>query len=260
MAVISIRDLLEAGAHFGHQTSRWNPKMKKYIFEERNGVHIVDLEQTKTQVEKAYEFISNIVSRGGQVLFVGTKRQAKEIVQNAAANCGMYYVNERWLGGTLTNIQTIRKSVDRLTKLENLENNTSGETVTKKEFARIRRERLKLEKNLGGIRSMTRLPKVVFIVDPVHESIAVLEANKLRIPIIALVDTNCDPDLINIPIVCNDDAVRTIALITDALVKGVQKAKMQIKEQDFAKAEAKKIAEELEAAAAVTADATAVDK
>ncbi|MCK5160346.1 MAG: 30S ribosomal protein S2, partial [Candidatus Aureabacteria bacterium] len=226
MSVITIKELLEAGVHFGHQTHRWNPKMKKYIFESRNGIYIIDLQKTVVQLEEAYKFIRDIVSSGQEVLFVGTKKQAKESIKEAANKCGMYYVNERWLGGTLTNFVTIKKSISRLNEIEKQEEEGLLENFTKKEVVKIGNEKTKLKKYLEGIRDMKKIPGVVFIVDPKREKIAIMEAKKLKISVIALVDTNCDPDLIDIPIPGNDDAMRTIALMTgkiaDAALEGTE--------------------------------------
>ena len=224
MAVTSIRELLEAGVHFGHESRRWNPKMRRYIFEERNGIHIIDLTQTIEQVEAAYGFVRDTVASGKTVLFVGTKRQAKEPIQAAAQAAGAFFVTERWLGGLLTNIKTIRKSIGRYRELEDLVASGVADMLPKKELASIRREKAKLERNLMGIKEMTELPGAVFVVDPKKEHIAVAEAGRLRIPIIALVDTNCDPEMIDYPIASNDDAIRAIKLIlgkvADAAIEG----------------------------------------
>ncbi len=247
MSVITIKELLEAGVHFGHQTHRWNPKMKKYIFESRNGIYIIDLQKTAVQLEEAYKFIRDIVSSGQEVLFVGTKKQAKECIKEAANKCGMYYVNERWLGGTLTNFVTIKKSISRLNEIEKQEEEGFLENFTKKEVVKIGNEKAKLKKYLEGIRDMKKIPGVVFIVDPKREKIAIMEAKKLKISVIALVDTNCDPDLIDIPIPGNDDAMRTIALMTgkiaDAALEGTEeKVKLGANKKPLVPEEAEKTA------------------
>ncbi|MCK4946818.1 MAG: 30S ribosomal protein S2 [Candidatus Aureabacteria bacterium] len=247
MSVITIKELLEAGVHFGHQTHRWNPKMKKYIFESRNGIYIIDLQKTAVQLEEAYKFIRDIVSSGQEVLFVGTKKQAKECIKEAANKCGMYYVNERWLGGTLTNFVTIKKSISRLNEIEKQEEEGFLENFTKKEVVKIGNEKAKLKKYLEGIRDMKKIPGVVFVVDPKREKIAIMEAKKLKISVIALVDTNCDPDLIDIPIPGNDDAMRTIALMTgkiaDAALEGTEeKVKLGANKKPLVPEEAEKTA------------------
>ena len=231
MAVISMKQLLEAGVHFGHQTRRWNPKMKPYIFTERNGIYIIDLQKTVKKIEEAYEFVKNISADGGNILFVGTKKQAQESIQEEAQRCGMFYVNQRWLGGMLTNFKTIRKRIDRLNELEKMEEEGLFEVLPKKEVLNLQHEKGRLEKNLGGIKDMTDLPEAVFIVDPRKERIAVQEARKLDIPIIAIVDTNCDPDEIDYVIPGNDDAIRAVKLLTekiaDAVIEGRQGEQME---------------------------------
>lgn len=226
MSHITMKQLLEAGVHFGHQTRKWNPKMKPFIFGERNGIHIIDLQQTLHYFEIAYEFVVNLVSQGGKILFVGTKKQAQETVKEEAERCGMYYVVHRWLGGTLTNFKTIRQSVEKLKRLETWFQDGTIERFVKKERLRLERLKNKLERNLAGIKNMETLPQALYIVDPVHEEIAVKEARKLGIPIIAIVDTNCDPDLIDYIIPGNDDAIRAIKLITskiaDACLEGLE--------------------------------------
>jgi small subunit ribosomal protein S2 len=219
-----MKDLLEAGVHFGHQTRRWNPKMKDYIFGARNGIYIIDLQKTVGKLRDALAFVSDVAASGGTVLFVGTKRQAQEVIAEEAQRCGMYFVNQRWLGGTLTNFATIRKSLARLRDLEEI---AAGErVVTKKEAAQLEKERMRLEKTLSGIKALDRLPQVLFIVDPHAEKIAVAEANKLGIPVVAVVDTNCDPEPIDYPIPGNDDAIRAIklfaGLVADAIAEGRQ--------------------------------------
>ena len=224
MSVISMKQLLEAGVHFGHQMRRWDPRMKPYIFTDRNNIYIIDLQQTVKLVEVAYDIIREISSNGGNVLFVGTKKQAQESIKNEAERCGMYYINYRWLGGTLTNFNTIRKRVKRLHELEEMENNKMFEILPKKEVISLKREKGKLEKVLTGIKDMEELPAAIFVVDPKKEKIAVAEANKLSIPIVAIVDTNCNPEEIDYVIPGNDDAIRAVKLISsviaDAVIEG----------------------------------------
>jgi len=225
MSEVTMKQLLEAGVHFGHQTSRWNPKMKPYIFGARNGIYIIDLQQTVKMFRDAYAFVRELAAQGGAVLFVGTKKQAQDAIREEAERCGMFYVTNRWLGGMLTNFQTIKQSIDRLRKLdETLESETMLEALTKKEMITVRRERDKLMASLGGIRNMKKLPDALFVVDPKKEEIAVREANKLGIPVVAAVDTNCDPDVIDYKIPGNDDAIRAIRLfctaIADAVIEG----------------------------------------
>ncbi|NLU09615.1 MAG: 30S ribosomal protein S2 [Tepidanaerobacter acetatoxydans] len=231
MSIISMKQLLEAGVHFGHQTRRWNPKMKDYIFTERNGIYIIDLQKTVKKIEEAYEFVKNISAEGGNILFVGTKKQAQESIQEEAQRCGMFYVNQRWLGGMLTNFKTIRKRIDRLHELEKMEEDGLFEVLPKKEVLNLLHEKERLEKNLGGIKDMTELPQAVFIVDPRKERIAIQEARKLQIPIIAIVDTNCDPDEVDYVIPGNDDAIRAVKLLTekiaDAVIEGRQGEQME---------------------------------
>ena len=226
MAVISMKQLLEAGVHFGHQTRRWNPKMAKYIFTERNGIYIIDLQKTVRMVDNAYNFLRDIAESGKSVLFVGTKKQAQEAVREEATKAGQFFVNERWLGGMLTNFQTIQKRIKRLKELEKMEEDGTFEVLTKKEVQSLRHEMEKLEKFLGGIKEMNRLPGALFDVDPRKERVAVAEARKLNIPIVAIVDTNCDPDEIDFVIPGNDDAIRAVRLLTgcmaDAVVEGRQ--------------------------------------
>ncbi|HET7560694.1 MAG TPA: 30S ribosomal protein S2 [Limnochordia bacterium] len=224
MAVISMKQLLEAGVHFGHQTRRWNPKMKQYIFTERNGIYIVDLQKTVRKVEEAYHFVRQLAADGGTVLFVGTKKQAQETVQQEAQRCGMYFVNQRWLGGMLTNFKTIKSRIERLKRLEAMETDGSFYLLPKKEVLDLRKEKERLERYLGGIRDMRRLPDAIFVIDSRKEKIGVTEARKLGIPIIGVVDTNCDPDEIDLVIPGNDDAIRAIRLLTgkiaDAVIEG----------------------------------------
>jgi len=214
LSAISMRQLLEAGVHFGHQTKRWNPKMKKYIFSERKGIYIIDLQKTMVLFQKAYDFVKESVSSGGHVLFVGTKKQAQNSIKEEALRCNMYFVNQRWLGGTLTNHSTIRKSIDRLKKLEVQKQTGDYTGLTKKEIMILEKERVKLEKNLEGIKMMPGLPSSLFVIDPKKEHIAVLEARKLGIPVVSVVDTNCDPDDVDYVIPGNDDAIRAIKLVT----------------------------------------------
>ena len=224
MSVISMKQLLEAGVHFGHQMRRWDPRMKPYIFTERNNIYIIDLQQTVKLVEVAYDIIREISSNSGNVLFVGTKKQAQESIKNEAERCGMYYINYRWLGGTLTNFDTIRKRVKRLHELEEMENNKMFEVLPKKEVISLKREKEKLERILTGIKDMEELPAAIFVVDPKKEKIAVAEAIKLSIPIVAIVDTNCNPEEIDYVIPGNDDAIRAVKLISsviaDAVIEG----------------------------------------
>lgn len=231
MAVVSMKQLLEAGVHFGHQTRRWNPKMDEYIYTERNGIHIVDLEKTIRLIEDAYDFVRDIVMNKGKVLFVGTKKQAQESVKEEALRCGEYFVNSRWLGGTLTNYITIKKRIARLRQLEDMEASGHFDLLTKKEVAALRLEYDKLDKNLGGIKDMGRLPDVIFVVDPNKEEIAVKEARSLGIPVVAIVDTNCDPDLVDYIIPGNDDAIRAVKLMSSVIADAVLEAKQGVQDQ-----------------------------
>ena len=225
MAVITMKQLLETGVHFGHQTRRWNPKMKKYIYGERNGIHIIDLEQTVELIEKdVYPFIVEMAKQGKSVLFVGTKKQAQEAIKEEAERCGQYYINSRWLGGTLTNFKTIRTRIERLNKLNNMEKMGEFDLLPKKEVAELKKEREKLETNLGGIKEMRTLPGVMFIVDPDQEDIAVKEAKSLNIPIVAITDTNCDPTLVDHVIPGNDDAIRAVKLIASVIADAIIEA------------------------------------
>lgn len=224
MAVVSMKKLLEAGVHFGHQTRRWNPKMARFIFTERNGIYIVDLQKTANQIEEAYKVMRDIVADGGRVLFVGTKKQAQDSIQSEAKRSGQYYVSHRWLGGMLTNFKTIRKSVEKLQRYERMEEDGTFDLLPKKEVLQYQKEMDKLEKNLGGIKDMEELPDVLFVVDPGEESIAVHEAKILGIPVIAIVDTNCDPDQVDVPIPGNDDAIRAVKLITSVMADAVIEA------------------------------------
>jgi small subunit ribosomal protein S2 len=224
MAVISMKQLLEAGVHFGHQTRRWNPKMDKYIFTERNGIYIIDLQKTVKKVEEAYNFVKSVSAENGTILFVGTKKQAQDSVAEEAARCGMFFINQRWLGGTLTNFQTIQKRIDRLKELERWEEDGTFEVLPKKEVIILRKEKDRLQKFLGGIKGMRGLPSALFIIDPRKERIAVAEARKLGIPIVGIVDTNCDPDEIDYVIPGNDDAIRAVKLLTAKIADAVIEA------------------------------------
>ncbi len=230
MAVISMKQLLEAGVHFGHQTRRWNPKMSRFIFTERNGIYIIDLQKTVHKVDEAYNFVKSVAAEGKDILFVGTKKQAQEAIKDEALRCGMFYVNERWLGGMLTNFKTIQTRIRRLRELEKMQEDGTFDKLPKKEVAMLNNEMEKLERFLGGIKDMKRQPGAMFIVDPKKERIAVAEAKRLHIPIIAIVDTNCDPDEIDYPIPGNDDAIRAVRLLTgkmaDAVIEGNQGVSM----------------------------------
>jgi len=221
MAVVTMKSLLESGVHFGHQVKRWDPRMKKYIFAERNGIHIIDLAKTIVSIKTAYEAVRKVTVAGKSVLFVGTKKQAQQAIAKEAERCGMYYVNNRWLGGMLTNFSTIKKSLLRLKKLEKMEVDGTFENLTKKEIASIQKEKSKLEKNLGGIKEMKELPGIIFIIDTHKEQIAVAEARRMGIPIVAVVDTNCNPEGIDYPIPGNDDAIRAITLFTQIIANAV---------------------------------------
>ncbi len=225
MAVVAMKQLLEAGVHFGHQTRKWNPKMKKYIFAARHDIHIIDLEMTAKLIEEAYAFVVSQVKAGKSVLFVGTKKQAQDAIKEEAERCGQYYINSRWLGGTLTNFKTIRSRIDYLEKLERMEQSGEFELLPKKEVLGLKKEMEKLSETLGGIKDMRGMPGVIFIVDPNNEDIAVSEARKLHIPIVAITDTNCDPDLIDYVIPGNDDAIRAIKLISSVMANAVIEAK-----------------------------------
>jgi small subunit ribosomal protein S2 len=225
MAIVTMKQLLEAGVHFGHQARRWNPKMKKFIFGERNGVYIIDLQKTIQQVNAVYHFVRETVENGGTVLFVGTKRQAQEVVREQAARCGMFYMTNRWLGGTLTNFETIKKSIRRLKKIEKMEQDGEFGNMTKKEIAKLMKEKGKLDRNLAGIKDMGELPSAIFIIDTKKEAIGVAEAKKLKIPSVGVVDTNCDPDDVTYPIPGNDDAIRSIKLFTAFIADAVLDAK-----------------------------------
>ena len=225
MAVVAMKQLLEAGVHFGHQTRRWDPRMAEYIFQARNGIHIIDLQKTSKKLDEAYAFIKEQAEEGKTILFVGTKKQAQDCVKEAAEKSGMFYVNERWLGGTLTNFKTIRKRIERLAELEKMQEDGTFEVLPKKEVILLKKEMDKLEKNLGGIKEMTQIPDVIFVVDPKKEHIAVQEAKKLNIPLVGLVDTNCDPNDVDYVIPGNDDAIRAVKLVTDVLANAVIEGK-----------------------------------
>ena len=241
MSVVSMKSLLEAGVHFGHQTRRWNPKMKKYIFTERNGIYIIDLQKTVGKIEEAYDFVRETVENGGQVLFVGTKKQAQDAIEKEAKRCGEFYINQRWLGGLLTNYQTIKKRIARLKDLEEMETDGRFDVLPKKEVIGLRHERERLEKFLGGIKDMNGLPDVMYVVDPKKENIAVKEAQKLGIPIVGILDTNCDPDELDFPIPGNDDAIRAVKLITETMANAVLEGKQGAQDH------AEETAEEVEA-------------
>ncbi|MCV7150878.1 30S ribosomal protein S2 [Mycolicibacterium pyrenivorans] len=221
MAVVTMKQLLDSGAHFGHQTRRWNPKMKRFIFTDRNGIYIIDLQQTLTYIDSAYEFVKETVAHGGSIMFVGTKKQAQESIAQEATRVGMPYVNQRWLGGMLTNFQTVHKRLQRMKELEAMEQTGGFEGRTKKEILMLTREKNKLERSLGGIRDMQKVPSAIWVVDTNKEHLAVAEARKLNIPIIAILDTNCDPDLVDYPIPGNDDAIRSAALLTKVVASAV---------------------------------------
>ena len=225
MAVVAMKQLLEAGVHFGHQTRRWDPKMAEYIFQARNGIHIIDLQKTSKKLDEAYEFVKGQVEEGKTVLFVGTKKQAQECMKDAALACGMYYVDQRWLGGMLTNFDTIQARIKRLKDLETMEQDGTFDVLPKKEVILLKKEMEKLERNLGGIKDMQELPGVIFLVDPKKERIAILEAKKLNIPVVGLVDTNCNPEELDYAIPGNDDAIRAVKLIADCIANAVIEGK-----------------------------------
>jgi len=225
MSVISMKQLLEAGVHFGHQTRRWNPKMAEYIFTERNGIYIIDLQKTVKKVEEAYNFIKEVAASGKDILFIGTKKQAQESIESEAIRANMFYVNQRWLGGMLTNFKTIRKRIERLNELEKMEEDGTFEVLPKKEVINLRAEKEKLQKNLGGIKNMSGNPGAIFVVDPRKEKIAIQEAHILGIPIVAIVDTNCDPEEVDYPIPGNDDAIRAVKLLTSKIADAVIEAR-----------------------------------
>ncbi len=249
MAYVTMKELLEAGVHFGHQTKRWNPMMKEYIFGARNGIYIIDLQKTVRMFRTVYDFVTETVADGHSVLFVGTKKQARESIYEEANRCEMFYVHNRWLGGMLTNFQTIKKSIDRLNYLNEIINDRSINLFPKKERLKLEKERTKLDNNLGGIRMMTRLPGAIFVVDPKNEAIAVHEGKRLNIPIIAIVDTNCDPDIIDYIIPGNDDAIRAIRLITSRIADACLEGRERLAEKQQAEAD-KDVEEESEVVAA----------
>ena len=227
MSTIGIKELLEAGVHFGHQTRRWNPKMKRFIFEARNGIHVIDLSKTVGQIEEACKFLSATAAKGGNILFVGTKKQAQEAVKESAKACGQPFVTERWLGGTLTNLKTVKRSMKRMKEIERMESDGSINQYVKQEQSMIRREHARFVKNLDGLRTTEALPDAMFVIDIKREHNAVAEARRLKIPLIAIVDTNCDPDLVDHPIAGNDDAIRSVKLILSAVVDSIAKAKAE---------------------------------
>mgnify|MGYP004635613929 FL=1 len=243
MAVVAMKQLLEAGVHFGHQTRRWDPRMAEYIFQARNGIHIIDLQKASKKIDEAYEFIKEQVEEGKTVLFVGTKKQAQECMKDAAIKSGMYYVDQRWLGGMLTNFDTIQKRIQRLKELETMEQDGTFDVLPKKEVIILKKEMEKLEKNLGGIKDMTELPGVIFLVDPKKERIAVLEAKKLGIPTVGIVDTNCNPEDLDYPIPGNDDAIRAVKLIADVMANAVIEGKQG---ESFETVEEQDVSEEVE--------------
>lgn len=252
MSIVTMKKLLEAGVHFGHQTRRWNPKMAEYIFTERNGIYIIDLQKTSDKVDETYNFIKEVVANGEDILFVGTKKQAQESIKTEALRCGMHYVSQRWLGGMLTNYETIRKRIDRLNSLRVMEEDGTFDLLTKKEVIKLKHETERLEKFLGGIKNMDKLPGALFVVDPRKEKIAVEEARKLYIPVVAIVDTNCDPDEIDYVIPGNDDAIRAVKLLTsimaDAVLEGRQGVQMEEEQEtqstETSASDATKIADE----------------
>ena len=244
MSVISMKQLLEAGVHFGHQTRRWNPKMAPYIYTERNGIYIIDLQQSVGKVDEAYRAVADIVSDGGTILFVGTKKQAQDAVAAEASRCGMFYVNERWLGGMLTNFKTIQSRVRRLKDIENMEQDGTFDVLPKKEVIALKKEQEKLQKNLGGIKEMKKLPSAIFIIDPKKERICVQEAHKLGIPLIGICDTNCDPEELDYVIPGNDDAIRAVKLIVSKMADAVIEAKQGAEAADVEAASADEAFEE----------------
>ena len=252
MAVVAMKQLLEAGVHFGHQTRRWDPRMAEYIFQARNGIHIIDLQKASKKIDEAYEFIKEQVEEGKTVLFVGTKKQAQECMKEAAIKSGMYYVDQRWLGGMLTNFDTIQKRIQRLKELETMEQDGTFDVLPKKEVIILKKEMEKLEKNLGGIKEMDKLPGVIFLVDPKKERIAILEAKKLGIPTVGIVDTNCNPEDLDYPIPGNDDAIRAVKLIADVMANAVIEGKQG---ESFETAEEQDVTEEAETMEQVVAEA-----
>ena len=237
MAVVSMKQLLEAGVHFGHQTRRWNPKMARFIFTERNGIYIIDLQKTVKKMDEAYNFVRDLAAEGGKVLFVGTKKQAQESIKNEAERCNQFYVNERWLGGMLTNFQTIEKRVKRLKSLEKMAEDGTFEVLPKKEVTLLKHEMDKLQKYLGGIKDMKKLPSALFVIDPRKEHNAIMEARKLHIPIVATVDTNCDPDEVDYLMPANDDAIRAVRLLTSKMADAVLEGKASAVDEEAVAAE-----------------------
>jgi len=258
---VSMKDLLEAGVHFGHQTRRWNPKMKQYIYGERNDIYIIDLHQTRKKIDEAYDFVKSVAYNDGLLLFVGTKRQAQESIAEASERCGMYHVNQRWLGGMLTNFSTMRERVSRLNELQRMEEDFLLQVLPKKESSRLREEKDRLERVLGGIREMRRTPDAIFIADLKKEQIAVAEARKLNIPIVGIVDTNCDPDEVDYPIPGNDDAIRALRLMSnlmaDAMIEGRQQKETELQALEEQRLVEKAAEEERRAAEAAAAEAAA---
>ena len=252
MAVVAMKQLLEAGVHFGHQTRRWDPKMAEYIFQARNGIHIIDLQKTSKKLDEAYAFVKEQAEEGKSVLFVGTKKQAQECMKEAALKCGMFYVDQRWLGGMLTNFGTIQKRIQRLKDLEAMQEDGTFDVLPKKEVIILKKEMEKLEKNLGGIKEMDKLPGVIFLVDPKKERIAILEAKKLGIPTVGIVDTNCNPEDLDYPIPGNDDAIRAVKLIADVMANAVIEGKQG---ESFETAEEQDVTEEAETMEQVVAEA-----
>ena len=248
MSVISMKQLLEAGVHFGHQTRRWNPKMAPYIFTERNGIHIIDLQKSVGKVDEAYNAIYDVAAQGGTILFVGTKKQAQDAVKSEAERCGMFYVNERWLGGMLTNFKTIQSRINRLKEIEAMESDGTFDVLPKKEVIQLKKEQEKLEKNLGGIKNMKRIPDAIFVVDPKKEAICVKEAHVLGIPLIGIADTNCDPEELDFVIPGNDDAIRAVKLIVSKMADAVIAANQGETAEEYADVvEAEEAVEEVEA-------------
>ncbi|MBE7025882.1 MAG: 30S ribosomal protein S2 [Ruminococcaceae bacterium] len=243
MSVVAMKQLLEAGVHFGHQTRRWNPKMAEYIFTERNGIYIIDLQKTVKKIEEAYAFVRDIAAEGGEILFVGTKKQAQESIREEAERVGMHYVNARWLGGMMTNFKTIKKRIERLYQLHKMEEDGTFDLLTKKEVMKLRGEMEKLEKYLGGIKEMKKLPGALFVVDPKKEKIAIAEAKKLNIPVVAIVDTNCDPEEVDFAIPGNDDAIRAVKLIASVISNAVLEGKQGEQMTPAAEAEEEEVEE-----------------
>ncbi|UBH09551.1 30S ribosomal protein S2 [Macrococcus armenti] len=256
MAVISMKQLLEAGVHFGHQTRRWNPKMKKYIFTERNGIYIIDLQKTVKKVEEAYNFMKSISEEGGTVLFVGTKKQAQEAIKEEAERSGQFFINERWLGGTLTNYKTISKRVKRISEIEKLEEDGTFDVLPKKEVVELKKEYDRLIKFLGGIREMKSMPSALFVVDPRKERNAIAEAKKLHIPIVGIVDTNCDPDEIDYVIPANDDAIRAVKLLTGKMADAILEGRQGVSNEEVAAEQNIDLTEEAEAKVEETTETT----